>query len=728
MDTNSPFNPSPQKPVSAPPDIAAINEEFLWCVNRREANVFRRHSIATRARNCWWPGQTEDGKKWWKLKNEDDVFPWPGAADTRVHLVDSYVREDVATLMTVWRRNKVMVSGTESNDEAFGNRLTNVLRWMKYTRMKEAKREVRLLANWMVERGTAVCGVFWDRKTRLGYDVIDLENIKANAMQAQQAMARGLDSIVLGLPNELIADLPAIIMDPTRDEEAFVVAEHLYPDASAASLRTCLKELRKTGVSKLARAYTLVDQPRITAFATNQDIFIPPEANGLQESSGIFWRELLTDVTLRERVHSHGWDEDWVEEVIDKKRGQMTSTLEGQLTSRLIQNPGMQRTIIDTTRLYEVIHAYRKQSDEVGVPGIFYTVYHTGMTNKDGRRKDPYSYAYHGLLNYDHGEYPFVLFENETRSRVVDDARGYGEVMATWQDGVKAEIDSRRDRASISTMPPSFYPPGMQPERWGPGVQVPTQRSEAYGFFKIPQWDPGSRETEQTLRMIADRWAGRALPDQSNAMQATAMTQDRADQWMESHAEVDTQILQLMQQFMPDQFYFRVVGSEKGRSIHTTRDEIQGEFDVRIAYNIGDMIPEVTKQKLMLMKEVISLDRAGRVDSGEAVQVAFEMLDPNLGERLIRPAQAAYEAEVQDEANTFAQINAGVPVDVKPGNAQNYELRLQWLKQMLSQNQEAAKRYKEDPYFRDLLDKRIKQLEFQVQQYSQNALIGRLGA
>jgi hypothetical protein len=386
----------------------------------------------------------------------------------------------------------------------------------------------------------------------------------------------------------------------------------------------------------------------------------------------------------------------------------------------------MQRAVIDTSRLYEVIHSYRRQSDENGVPGIFYTVFHNGMVGKRSSRRRGFSYASHGLLNYDHGQYPFVLFEAESRSRVVDDARGYGEVMATWQDGVKAEVDSRRDRSSIATLPPSYYPIGSAPDRWGPGVQVPTLRPEAYGFFRSPQWDPGSKETEQTLRTIADRWAGRLLPDQSNAMQAGNMTQDRADQWMEGHAEVDTQILQLAQQFMPDSFYFRIVGSEKGRSIHATRDEIQGEFDVAITYSTNDMLPQVIAEKLGLLEKAITLDAAGTIDRTEAVQVAFDMIDPNLGERLIRPAQAAYEAEVKDEADAFTQLSAGIPVDVKPG--QNYQLRLQWLRQMLGQNKEAMAKYRDNEFFRELLDRRIKQLEFQVEQHTQNAMIGRLGA
>lgn len=714
------------RPVTAPPNLNELNEEFLWCVNRRERSVFRRHSLASRARSCWWPGQTEDGKKHWKMEGEDEVFPWEGASDTRVHMVDTYCREDVALLMTVWRRAKILASPVETNDAAWANRLTNVLRWMKYTQMEEAPREVRLLANWQLERGTAVAGVFWNRKMQLGYDVIDLEKIQTIAMAAQAAMQQGGNDIHPEIANQDLITLPAIIMDPTQEEKAFGIAEKLYPDASKSSMRKALKDLRSTGVARLARAYLCENRPCITAFSTNEDIFIPPEAGGIQEASGIYWRELLTDTALRERVHSHGWDKAWVDEVIDKRRGQMTSAVDGLSTGRMNLGQSKLQMTVDTSKLYEIIHAYRRVSDEDGVPGIFYTAFNNGLLSKTGKGKKGVTWGYHGLLNYDHGKYPFVLFENETRSRVIDDSRGYGEVMSTWQDGVKAEVDMQRDRASLATIPPSFHPPGAAPDRWGPGVQIPTAQPAAYGFFKAPNYDSGSQASESKLRMIADRWAGRTLPDQSNATQATLMTQNAADQWMEGHKKIDTMILQLMQQFMDDQFYFRIVGSEKGRSIHTSREDIQGGFDISMQYTTDDLVPAVVKEKLALMSQAIAMDRTGRVDTAEATAVGFEMIDPTLGERLIMPAQAAAEAELKDEADVFAQMMAGISVDVKPG--QNYQARLKWLQDMLAQNQEAKSKYDKSEYFRSLLEKRIQQLKFQIEQYTVNAQIGRTGA
>src|SRR3954468_20185629 len=47
------------------------------------SNYFRRIQDAQSWWGARWPGQTIDGRKW-----TDDAFPWPGASDTRVRLIE----------------------------------------------------------------------------------------------------------------------------------------------------------------------------------------------------------------------------------------------------------------------------------------------------------------------------------------------------------------------------------------------------------------------------------------------------------------------------------------------------------------------------------------------------------------------------------------------------------------------------------------------------------------
>ena len=690
------------------PDMPKLIDEFETCVDRRDSNIFTRMRLNYEARYCIWGGQNEDGRKH-KKDLGNDLFPWEGASDARVPLIDKYLREDVALLMTTWQRMKTVVAGVEAGDASFGNRMTQFLRWMKYTQMDEARDESRLLANLMLEKGMAVLGIFWDRQRQLSYQEVDLENIKAGAMEAQQRIGTRMEQ-----PQDAMAAmLPEVILDPAQEEVALDYGQQLLPELSRNRLRRVLADLRKEGFARFPYPYLFKDRPSIVALEANQDVFLPPEATSMQTTWAVYRRECLTETALRERVQSHDWDAAWVKEVLKTQRGVITAP-ERKVYYR--SGPTRQRQLEwNTDKLFEVVHAYRRMGDAEGVPGIFYTCFHRHLSK---------NYAWHGLLNYDHGEMPFVTFQRERTTRILEDSRGYGECAYTMQKQIKVEWDARVDRASVSTLPPMYHPPGEDPQAWGPGVRVPTMRPDAFGYFDSPKFDPQSKEVEDTVRRFTDEYFGRPV-DEQNKVQAELLRQELADAWMGAWAKVDTQILQLCQQFMPEQFYYRVVGSKKAQSIRSTREEIQGRFDLTITYSVADLDVEYVTEKLKLLEKVLTYDINGIVDRDEVLQVAFELMDPNLGERVLKPSENATMQEVDDEKDVFAKLFAGVFTDVKPGQA--YQVRARTLQEIMSQNPTAQQRYADDPHFQELVDKRLKQLNFQITQ-QQNAVIGRLGA
>lgn len=688
--------------------LGQLREDFQWCVQRRDVSVFRRQRKNYDTRYCIWPGQSDDGRKWGK-----DPFPWPGAADSRVPLVDLYINQDVAFLMMLWRRNRTIVSGTEVNDSDYANRLTQVLRWMKYTQMTEAPREMRLLANYFCERGAGVLFTCWDKRTQLGYDELDLETLQGLAQDIYGAAQNGMEP---GERELRIMELPAMILDPSREKQSAEALASIYEDVSAPRLLKVVRELRANGHSRFPRPYLIRNRPALTALAPNEDVFIDPEATEFQTASGIHRRELLTESQLRERERSHEWDHEFIELMLQKARGQVTSDFDGNLFQRRTARTGT--GVKSPDRLFEVIHSYRRLADDDGVPGIYYTVFSPHLVVDE-------TYALHTLLDYDHGEYPGVFYSREVRSRLLDDSRGIGEIGYTWQQQIKTEWDSRIDRAAIATLPPYYYPEGQPPDAWGPGVGVPTSRPEEYGFMQTPKFDLGSKEVQETVRHFADEYFGRST-EELKQVGNSVLRQDLGDLWMGYNAQADTQSLQLCQQYMPDDFYFRIVGSAKGKPIHATREEIQGQFDVSINYNVADLDDAKVKEKMGLIETALQLDTTGRVDRDEALTVAFELVDPNLGERLLRDPQEASQAEIDDEDSAFAKMWAGIPVDVKP-SGQAYRLRMQRLQNVLQVNKAAQQRYMSDEQFRELIDRRMKQFQFQIAQHEVNPMVGKIG-
>jgi hypothetical protein len=356
---------------------------------------------------------------------------------------------------------------------------------------------------------------------------------------------------------------------------------------------------------------------------------------------------------------------------------------------------------------------------------IEYTCWHKDMTKRSTRRRREESYAYHSILNYDHGDLPYTLITREQRSRLIEDQRGYGEIGRTWQNLIKGELDQRIDASSLKTFPPYFHPLGQAPSAWGPGVGIETNRPEGYGFFEGPAYNQGSLEIQKSVRENSDEYFGRVLADGRNQIGAAAIQQNLADKWMAGWGKIGSQSLQLMQQFGPDQIYYRVIGTDKARPLQTTRDEIQGQFDVAVSFNVQMLDSDYVKMFFEMTDKAMSWDVSGRVDRDEMVQIAFELWDPNLAERVMKPGEQAAEQEIADEQAVLTKLASGVPVDVKPGQA--YQMRLDYVTNTVTKSKKLSEQYAKEEDVRELLDNHVKELQHQIEQQGVNKDYGRLG-
>lgn len=685
--------PSEELARAGDANLSQLREDFLYTLNERDSSVFTRARLNYETTNCIWPGQTPDGRKWYKRAGEDQVFPWNGASDAKVPLVGKYIRKHVALLQNLDKKMPVRVNATEVNDEAWANRMTNFLRWMKTTQMTERRRENELLANYLLERGAAVMSTLWCQKTQLQYEVADRETVAQLILQKLQE------------GDERFADLPGMILDPSFAAEAATLLGELelFGGLPSGRLEKVAQDLALTGEARFPRPALRLNRPKVIARCPNEDIFISPDASNLEDAS-LYEVEVMREAKFRAMAREYQWNEAWTQEVLEKQQGNVEfGNIQFQINrSRFASTmlSSYRNAGSDTRKLYLVVHAYRRLADADGVPGIFYTVFHPNV--------DRIAPARHELLNYDHGELPHTLFLHEYRSRRIDDSRGYGEIASTWQNQIKNQWDGRQDRSSIATLPPSYHPQGLAPDKWGPGVQVPTRKPDDYGFMDVPDYDPGSKEMENTVQEFSDDYFGFGN-DPDALFWRLQLLQKLMDDWTDGHTRVDTQIVQLCQQFMPDSFYFRVVGSTQAKPIRSSREEIQGQFDISAGYAAENLDPELKKLKLQLMQLGYSLDANGVIDRTEGLKVAFEIIDPNLGERLIKPAEHASLAEVEDEKAIFAQLMAGLRVHVKPGQA--YELRLQTLGQLFQENEMAQELYHEREQTKKAFDQRLKDLQ-----------------
>lgn len=717
------------------PDLTCIVDEYNSIMDGPTDDIGRRE-LNYNTRFCHWAGQSPDLKKH-KKQGIPDPVPWEGATDSRVYLVDQYVNEDVDTLCLAYDQATPEAKPVALDDIAKARRTSQFLQWLWKSQLEDIDAEIEILANGILEDGVAYVLTTWDRKVQLVDEEMSLQAIMIASQQAQMRMLKGDQD-----PNlPLMVALPQLIMDPERDKDTVVVVKEVYrqqaanmpglyeseiPEPATEDVMAGIKELREEGRTTIAVPRLVSNKPQVTALRDRIDVFLPDDTQRLQDARRIYRREFISAEELDNRELAMGYDAKWVAEVKAKAKGKSTSsTYLGVETRSSGSQPQVSRTpgreYLDVDELYEVVHCYERKSNERGVPGVYCTVFSPFVTSIGN---EPIV-AYSELLDYEHGKYPFVEFPRERLSRRCTDARGYGELGASFQKLLKVEADSRSDWTNMATIPPLMHPAGRPPTRWGPGVKHPYVRQGEYHWADVPSQPTGSLEVTQDIQRQADRSFGRPVAD-GDPTYARNRRMRMTSRWLKCWTKVLEQVFALCQQYQPDEFWFRVVGQNDGEPIRASREDIQGKFDLTLSFNIASLEPDLLEQQFKMMIEFIqAVDIGGTVDRDQLLRMGLEAINPAFSDRLLKNPQGAAQAEIDAERAVVTGLLNGIDSDIKPGQA--YQLRLQTFDSIMQTNSRAMQIAAENPQVADLLKKRRQQLQFAVEQKTVNAQAGRIG-
>jgi hypothetical protein len=683
---------------------AELVTAYRDALNSSTAALANRLQLNSQVRACTWANQTADARKW-STSDGSAVWPWPGASDTRIPLVDHYVSVSVGMACTAEARRQTNVIPLNPERAQQAAQMAHILTWLKTTQMPERATERRLFANYLYETGRAVMATVWRQTWQYDTDQVDLESIKIVAMEQAK--------VGVGAPDTLegvIPQLPAAIQDPTREEEAIVGIRMLYADLEKSEARRIVTQLRTQGVADFYRPYLVENRPVNVALCPGIDFIVASNATDIQKQQQVFWREIVPVWELRARARTANWDKDWVERV-EATRGTISSPVLALVNQRSSNLFGTR-----TEDTVEIVHAYERVTGDNGVTGIYYSVL----------SPETEGVGVHELLDYDHGEMPFVAARTEDYSRLFSEARGYGEVIGPFQQNVKRSTDWHIDRKSITTLPPWHFPIGQRPAEWGPGVGIETSNPTDYGFFHPPPADADGYSVSADARAFADDYMGVIRPDRSNQIEATALRQNMVDKFLEAMAAIDRQILQLAQQYLPEEITIAVIGpSASGQPLRLSRQDIQGQFGVAVALDVRMFDPEYTVKMMGLLKELLTFDIGGRLNRDAMLDVLMATLLPNyIG--MLRAPQDAADSERQDTDAVFSKIFAGIGQDVKPGQA--YGVRIQRMQEILQTNPVAQERLQRDQKFAKDVEAYMQQLQQQIVQTQVNPQAGRLGS
>jgi hypothetical protein len=548
---------------------------------------------------------------------------------------------------------------------------------------------MELGANYLLERGLLVTYVGWHMEDRSFEQEIDLQQIAQMSPEIFQAVEQG-----------------------DNDEELILLLQQVFDGVTEKRAKKALKDLRKKGIAKLPVVRRQINCPEVKTLAPDGDFVFPPYVTDPQRAPYCFWKTYYTPQELELKVTTDGWDQDFVDIMIERYRGVNIDSLERYEEGR--RSMSLTDTAYEADELIEIVYGYQRLiNEEDGSEGIYCTVFHKNFDGDDGTGTP--GYAKFELLN-GYEDYPVVVTRLSEDTKRLYDVSTVPSILRGIQNQVKVERDSRIDRNSLATLPPILHPVGQAPNDWGPGRMIPYRRKGDLDFAPTPAYNQGSLEMEQTLINQADRMVGL----DTNDPMSQSRQQFMVDKYLSHVAEVIRMAYKCFQRFGPDEVFFQVTGIPDPQVMN--KGNPNENFDIMINFDVLDSDPETVEKKLQGFVALNQLNVNNRMNIDGLLDIAAASIDPVMADAVLQPAQDAQQEMVKNVTDDLTKIFAGIEMPARPTGAQ---IAMQVLQQY-AQQPDIQQRLQQDEAFRGRMEKYQGQYTFQMQQ-AQNAQIGRVG-
>jgi hypothetical protein len=714
------------------PKLNEIIEELDQA--QSDANWFYRRM--DQARSWWysqWQGQTIDGRKHVQFQGAD-CFPWDGASDSRLRIVATLISDQVSVRKFSFFQSKIQARSVRPLQQAGeSNKSTKLLQWTVYNHMwPQVLREVPLVFNWWQGYGVGFLGIEWEQQRRLEYHQISLQDLGQILGALGMGGGAGGTAASTGYPapavgagvspaGDIANQLLEILMDPTHEDDLTTLMQQLSPILSRPDARKIVTSLRTTGTASVPVAYPFINKPRWTALRPCVDVLFPSETSDLQEARW-FCRmdDWVSETELTDRIETDGYDPAFVAELLNHKgeaglASQPWSTQPWSSRDSSSRDNGAPRSYRNLMQLY---HFYYKALDN-GTPCMYKTVFNPLVKGKDGK---PLC-AKHGMAEYNHGQYPAIEFCRRTEDRRILGSMGICEESYTDELDVKRQQDGLSDRTSLCHRPPMIVPYSRVKDIKGtpiPGAVLGVSRPREVDWMPMPPTDGTPIQVIEMVQQRIDRRYG--LFGVNVDPELKQMRRQEAGQdTLALMGLVLEQTWQLMQQYEAPEEVAEVIG-QLARPFPVSREEIQGKHEISATTDMRMMDADYAQEKMALIGQALAFKQEGML-----FNMAVEAIDPDAADALEQNqvSPEAQQKEQSDELNAIAQAFAGVEAPL-PMYANN-QLRLQTLmaNTIQSPNPMMAQRLQMLPDTQKILQNRAQFFQNQIQQFTQNPVIGR---
>lgn len=705
------------------PDAAACTrmiEDMKQALKGAHAlNYYARMELNHDARECWWENQSDDGRKWGRATprtgarrsnpgEEVEAYPWNGASDVRLRLIDTVIRErSNFCRLAVQRRQERLGPRNAAPDE--DPQMKAMLWGQTFAYYEDETRAQfrREVARWKDTAEEYGCGVLftgWRRDLELVPMELSIEEIVQALVKTameQAAMMRGEiaqeneGGEAGGAESQLSEQEVALITQNVEQRLMEMRADPKQLKLFAETLKALDANMPESEAMRLARElrvnaaaqYYAVDAkdeaPEWRALTWFVDFFAPPTAADLQRHWGCMV-EWVTRAELVARKTSMGYDASWVDKVLEAGPGlSLDLSALGITNHSWLLTGGHVRCglkAVDTTTKrnqdeFQLLHLYYRPEAMDGVRALCHTVLHGKVMEGCGL---------HEVCPFDHGELPFRAHVTELGAPYLLASKGAGELSFTLQNNRKDHVDALSDDADLRVKPPMQVPHMAEGKRfrWAPGHQI-VSRNPNMGVVTVlnPQTDArGTANAQQLSKELFDEfWARGPLVDPEVKLAARQML---VSDFLEDVLAVRKQTFKLIQQFVPEQIQAAFVGGLPV-DLHVTKQEIQGQLSLEMDFDAADFDSSKTKEFMESAELIGRLDPTGLLNREPFMKALMAKLMPAQAKALVASTDKRAQDEAKDEQRIVGEILTGTQFDepgsYKPGD---HATRLETLKRI----------------------------------------------
>lgn len=690
-------------------------------ISTHGGEIWQRQEQARAVRFNEWDGQSRDGRKHSDQLGEE-ALPFEGAPDNRIPLADSAINEKVMVAESAFFRGVISAKPTETGDAQRAANVAALVTWLRDRRMKrELDTEVPLSAQHMFgdDPGLAIVEVTWLRDLALVRRPLSFDDLAAMFATG----AQNPDDVQAGdarLDAELLGEFMDLSTNPKRAPEWAAWLGAMFPGATPRALRAAARDLRKTGIAELPVPAVRENRPRVQTLRYMDDVFYPLGTADIQRSRSIHRREWCSEVELRERVHTLGWDASVVEQIIEKGKGQsfLTTPRYAATNARYsVTSSGYGRGVNERDNLFEILWSYRREADELGIPGITCTTWNCVVRDAWLKRD---------VAEYPDGEYPFVMKPREVLDRSATTSRGVTVTVTTHQNEVKIQRDTRGAHVQMLASPPmkTRVRNGAYEMVLGPNAEVPVQNMDDFEVITMPNFMQNSVEMEATAKKEAEDYHGMMRVD-SDQNRISMMQQKDSNGFFALWSAVFSKVLGMAQTYYSAEELARVTG-QADVPMHLTPEDVRGGWDVSIEIDARDLNMEFAMKKMDAYGKLMAMDSNGDLDRSGFTKWAAYAIDPILAKLTVQPSGVVTKKIIDEERMNVQGMALGIEPVMNPDGTTNPQFRFQTMMQTISQSQRLAQLFNTDPIFQGLVQNYQKYLVQQLTQ-EQNKLTGKLG-